>query len=275
VSYLDELGRELDRVGIGGARRERILAEAADHLAESDPARFGDPRELAQRFADELATACTTRAALRAFAALAVAGLGFAAGWLLVPAAGGWTSIGSARNVPLAVVGALGMLVWCQIAFACGLLALLQALRLGRERAAPAAEVALLLRRTRWALACGAAAMLSLALYAAVSDLAAWYSLAVGIGGVLLAVPLLVVAASTAPLGRLRSSVAGDAGDVFDDLPVRLPRRPWLLCLAVAALVGIAGLAAGGVDEGPRNAVFEIALLVTCFAALGRRLALR
>ena len=81
---LDELDRELGRVGIGGRRRARILAEAADHLAEGDPERFGDPREIAQTFADELATAGVTRSAFRAFAALAAAGLGFAAAWLLV-----------------------------------------------------------------------------------------------------------------------------------------------------------------------------------------------
>ena len=34
MSYLDDLDRELVRVGIGGPRRARILVEAADHLAE-------------------------------------------------------------------------------------------------------------------------------------------------------------------------------------------------------------------------------------------------
>ena len=42
---------------------------------------FGDPKELAQLFADELATQETTRAAYFAFAALALAGAGFGVGW--------------------------------------------------------------------------------------------------------------------------------------------------------------------------------------------------
>jgi hypothetical protein len=275
VSYIEDLDRELGRVGIEGARRARILAEAADHLAEGDATRFGDPRDLARHFADELATAGSRRAALRGFGALAVAGLGFGAAWLLIPAAGGWSSVGSARVVGLAIVGAIGMVVWCQIAFATGLLALLQALRLRRQHAAPAAEVELLLRRTRMALGFGAAAMLSLALYAMTSDLAVWYAAGVGIGGVILTAPLVAVAAVTVPLTRLRSSVPGEAGDVFDDLPVRLPRRPWLLCLALAGLVAFVALGAAGADEGPRNAVAEAVLVVACFAALGRRLGLR
>jgi hypothetical protein len=274
MTYLDELSRELERVGIDGGRRARILAEAADHLAESDPARFGDPHELAQRFADELATTAGTRTALRAFGALALAGLGFAAGWLLIPAAGGWTNLSSTRSAPLTVVGGLGMVVCSQIAFAIGLLALLQALRLRRELAAPAADVALLLRRTRMGLAFGAAAMLGLGLYAVAGGNAWWYAVAVGTGAALLTVPLVAVAASTAPLVRLRSSVPGDAGDVFDDLPVRLPHRPWLLCLSLAVFVGLVALVAGE-SEGPRNAVLEIVLVFGCFAAMGRRLGLR
>ena len=36
MTYLDELGRELSPVGIQGRLRNRILAEAADRLADSD-----------------------------------------------------------------------------------------------------------------------------------------------------------------------------------------------------------------------------------------------
>jgi hypothetical protein len=76
--------------------------------------------------------------------------------------------------------------------------------------------------------------------------------------------------------GALRSSVAGDAGDVFDDLPLALPRRPWLLLGLTAATVAAAALVAGGVtNEGPRNAVVELVLVAVGFLALGRRLGLR
>jgi hypothetical protein len=53
MSGLDELGLELRKTGIPAARRRRILAELADHLA-SDPAseeRLGSPAALAPMFA--------------------------------------------------------------------------------------------------------------------------------------------------------------------------------------------------------------------------------
>src|SRR5207237_765076 len=218
VSYLDELGGALGRVGIRGALRARILAEAADHLAQSDPARFGRPDELAQRFADELATAGSTRTAFRAFAALGVAGAAFAAGWLLIIPAGGWPEFRSAPSLPLGLVAGLGMLICPQVSFAAGLLAVLRAVRIRRERSAAAADVAVLVRRP---------------------------------------------------------AAAGPAGDMFDDLSVTLPRRPWAACLALASGVAVLAFAAGGLDEGPRNAVGEFVLVVACFAVFGRRLALR
>ena len=275
--YLDELCAELGRVGIRGALRERILAEVADHLVDGDVEDVGEPRMIAQRFADELATAHSRRSAFRGFATLAAAGLAFAAGWLLVPAAGGWSDIADAPFLPLAIATALGMLVASQVSFAAGLLALLRAWRLRDMAAAPAAEVALLLRRTRVALVAGAVATVSLAAYAVQSsgDLATWYVLTVAPAAALLTVPLVAAARSAGRVAQLRSAVPGPAGDVFDDLPVRLPHRPWALCLAFATAVAAAGLVAGGVDEGPRNGVAEFVLVVGCFAALGRRLGLR
>src|SRR5207247_2590801 len=168
----------LAAVGIRGRARGRIVAEAADHLAEGEEERFGDPRELAQLFADELATRATTRAAFGAFAALGLAGAGFAAGWVLLILQG-TADITSAAFLPLGLVAAFGLIACPQISFAAGLLALLRAERLRKLRVAPAAELALLL------------------------------------------------------------------------------------------------LAAGGLEEGPRNAVAEVVLVVGSFAALGRRLALR
>jgi hypothetical protein len=275
--YLDELCAELTWVGIRGALRERILAEAADHLAEGEIRDFGEPRAIAQRFADELATVHGRRAAFRGFGALALAGAVFAAAWLLVPAAGGWTDVTAATLWPLALAAAIGMLVCSQVAFAAGLLAVLRAWRLRDASAAPAASVALLLRRTRTALVSGALAMGSLAVYAVTSsgDLAGWWVAAVAPLAVALAVPLVVLARSTASVAGFRTSVPGPAGDVFDDLPVSLPRHPWALCLVFAACVAASALVAGGADEGPRNAVAEFVLVVACFAALGRRLGLR
>ncbi len=58
MSWLDELERELRKTGMPVARRRRIIAEFADHLA-SDPGseeRLGSPAALARQFADEVGT---------------------------------------------------------------------------------------------------------------------------------------------------------------------------------------------------------------------------
>jgi hypothetical protein len=276
TDYLDELGAELTRVGIRGRTRSRILTEAADHLADAVPEQFGDPRELAQLFADELATSETTRAAYHAFAVLGVVGAWFAAAWIAVPAHDS-PDILSAQVVPLGIAAALAMLVLPQVAFAAGILALLRALRIGRQRAAPAAELAVLAHRTQAALVAGAGAALAFSVYAVDyrAHLGSAYVAAVGVGGLVLTLPVALAAARNGRAAAVRSAVPGGAGDVFDDIPLRLPRRPWSLCLALAACAALALLVAGGVDEGPRNAVFEAALIVACFAALGRRLGLR
>jgi hypothetical protein len=62
---------------------------------------------------------------------------------------------------------------------------------------------------------------------------------------------------------------------MFDDLPVRLTRRPWLVCFALTGALAVVFLAAAGADEGPRNAIAESVLVIGSFAALGRRLGLR
>jgi hypothetical protein len=237
--YIGRLGKELAAVGIRGRARARILAEATDHLTEGDEEQFGDPRELAQLFADELATQATTRAAFGTFAALGLA---------------------------------------CpQISFAAGLLTLLRAERLRKLRAAPAAELALLARRTNAALAFGAASMFAFAVYALDYHAAfsRWQVLAAVTGAVLLTLPVGAAANASRGAGAVRSSVPGPAGDMFDDLPLRLPRRPWLACFVLAGALAVLLLAAGGLEEGPRNAVAEIVLVVGSFAALGRRLGLR
>jgi hypothetical protein len=271
MTYLARLGEELARVGIGGRLRDRILAEAADHLAEGEVARFGDSAELARLFADELATARTRRAAFAGFAALAAAGTGFAAAWLLTTPAGGWPDIFSAEWAPLGAFAAFGMLLCPQAALVAGSLALLQAVR-RRGARLPAAELELLLRRTRVALGFGLLTLGAIALYAIEfrAQLASWYSLWVPVGAGVLAAPLAAASLLAQRAAVVRSSVPGGAGGVFDDLPVKLPRRPWLLCALAAVVVGVLALVAGGGDEGPRNAVLEIVLLVACFVALGR-----
>jgi hypothetical protein len=278
MTYLDRLGRELAAVGIRGRLRDRILAEAADHLAEGEVERFGDPAVLAREFADELATARSRRATVAALAALAGAAIVFAAAWLLAPIAGGWGDVFSAEWAPLGVAAAIGMPIFPQVSFAAGLLALLRVGRRRHERRLPAAEIELLLCRTRVALAFGALSLASVAVYAFEfrSGLASSYVLTLAPAAAALTIPLAGAALLTRRAAAVKSSVPGEAGDVFDDLPVELPRRPWLLLAATAGAAAFAALAAGGVtNEGPRNAVAELVLVVIGFLALGKRLGLR
>ena len=227
MSYLERLSVELTRVGIRGRARARILAEAADHLTEGEEERFGDPRELAQLFADELATQATTRAAYVAFAALGLAGAGFAVGWVLVILEG-TADITSAAFLPVGLVAAFALIACPQISFAAGLLALLRARRLRKLRVAPAAELALLARRTNTALAFGAASMLAFAVYAV--DYHAAFSrsqvIAAAAGAVALMAPLAAAAIAGRTAAVVQSAVPGEAGDMFDDFPLRLPRWP-------------------------------------------------
>lgn len=76
------LGQELRRVGIHGRLRGRILAEYADHLACDPEAQLGEPGALARQFADEVGSTRARRAAVTAFAALALAGVLFAAAFV-------------------------------------------------------------------------------------------------------------------------------------------------------------------------------------------------
>ena len=77
AEFQTRLGEELGRVGIRGRLRGRILAEYADHLACDPEAQVGEPRALAQQFADELGSARARRAAVTASGALALAGILF------------------------------------------------------------------------------------------------------------------------------------------------------------------------------------------------------
>lgn len=281
--YLDELAAELGSVGIRGAQRRRILAEAEDHLRESgDPGRFGDPGLVAARFADELATSGARRVAWGSVIALAPAAIVYA---ILFSLPATWPDITAGRSVPIAVAAAATMLLAPQISFAAGLLAVAGAWRLRSEVAAPASAITLLRRRAGVALAAGAAALL--AVMVTTYEFSAWLptwrvALAFSIAG-LSFVPIAAGAVALRRTGALRPQAAGDAGDVFDDLapvldrlPLELRGRPWRFCLLFAAAVAALALLGGGIlNEGPRNAVAEFAAVCAGFAALGRYLGLR
>lgn len=80
--YLDALSYELSKVGIRGRLRRRILIEIEDHLSCDREAELGSPAQVAGSFAEQLGSSFARRAALWAFAALAVTGVLFAAAFL-------------------------------------------------------------------------------------------------------------------------------------------------------------------------------------------------
>jgi len=281
--YLAELSAELGSVGIRGAQRRRILAEAEDHLRESgDPGRFGDPALVAARFADELATSGARRVAWGSVVALAPAGIAYA---ILFSLPAPWPDITAARHVPVALVAAATMVLAPQISFAAGLLAAAGAWRLRSQVAAPARAITLLRHRAGVALAAGATSLL--AVMVTTYEFSAWISnwrvaLTFSLASASL-VPIAVGALALRNTAALRPQTAGEAGDVFDDLapvfdrlPLELRGRPWRFCLLFAAVVAALALLGGGVlNEGPRNAVAEFSAVCAGFAALGRYLGLR
>jgi hypothetical protein len=278
---IDELSRELAAVGIRGRLRARILAEAAEHLRDTgSPRTFGDPRALAGAFAAELGTHGALAAAQRAFAALAVAGAVYAAAFVSLGAAAGGASLAASTST-LGDFASAVIVIAPQLALAAGLLAIPRAFRRRREPVLPSAELVVLNRRTAAGLACGVAAMAGFVLYAAATaGLAGWWTTFVyaGCGG-----SILVLAVASAPLAataRLRPQVAGDAGDLFDDLPLeRFRGRPWkvaaLLGLVLFVVASAAGAAQGDPFDGMLRGVLEAAACLAGFGVLGRFLGIR
>lgn len=286
--YTRELGSELRRLGVSGARRRRLLAETEDHL-RSDPgalSRFGSAGEIARQCADELGSSGARRVSITAFAVLAFAGMLFGALMLAVFAALPRHTIMCCNHASAVQMLTFAVLVIApQVAFVTGVLAVVRALRLRRIAALPRTEVVVLRRRTAVALLSGAATMA--ALVAVVVQFAqvlpSWLvpaAYAAGTTSVLLlavaSVPLVVTA-------RVQVQTAGAAGDVFSDLgpvvPAPLRGHPWafaaICAFAVAVIVFLPGIPADdGYDAALRGAAEAVACLLG-FAVLGRYLKLR
>ncbi len=284
--YLEQFARALGAVGIRGGLRRRILVEVEDHL-RGDPSaisRFGDPSNVAAQFANELGTAASIRGACRVFAALCVAGVAYAAAFLSLAQAGS-PDLLAVESPALGLLAAVMLVLAPQVAFVAGGLALVRARRRRGERACPAVEVSVLNRRTALGLLSGLLTMAALALFAAEfqAHLAGWWvTLALSAGG---SCTLLLSAAAVPSLrtAQIRPTLAGESGDIFDDLgplvPSGLRRRPWLFAAGVAVVAATATLIDGlvGADgyDGAIRAVFEAAACLTGFAVLGRYLGLR
>ena len=264
---IEELGRELAAVGLRGRRRERILAEFADHLACDPEADLGDPRELAEQFAAELASDSARHTAFATFAALA--GVAFAVGvpQVTLPTI---PDITSGHSSWLVGPATLAMIVGAQIAFATGCLAALRALRF-----VGVGDVRVVRHRIAVALAAGAATAAGSALYAAnfwgiVPD---WWAVLAVLSAAAAAIPLAVASLTYARAGGIELLDAAPPRGLKADLgPLA---RPWLIGAAAALLMLVGtSVAEGSVIEGATRAGFEAAMFAACFIAFRRPLAL-
>ena len=201
-----------------------------------------------------------------------------AAAWLLVPAAGGWTDVTGSRLDALGLVPAVGMVVCsCRSPSRPGCSRSYD--RIGCDASRPRRGVrsrccsparAQPSSAERWR--CSRS---RLSRQRRPGELATWWVASVVPAATVLTLPLVAVARSASGAARLRSAVPVRRATSSTTCPLDCRGRPWALCFGVAALAGTAALLAGGLDEGPRNAVAESLLVIACFAALGRRLGLR
>ena len=276
--YLTELGRELRAVGIRGSLRCRVLAESIDHLS-SDPdavQRFGSAHEVANAFAAELGARASRRAAVGAFAALAAAAAVYAVAFLGASFAG----IPDPDTFPVAALVAFAAIVFApQIAFVAGTLAVVRTIRC-QALVIPSSELRVINRRTGLALAGGLVTMGALALFAFElrGEIATWWVRFTIVGAAAASALLVLAAIPAIRATRLRPQVAGQAGDVFDDLG--LPRiDPWrfalLVALTVGLMVAIAGAVQGDPIDGASRGFAEALACLGGFAVFGRYLGLR
>jgi len=166
-----------------------------------------------------------------------------------------------------------------QVSFVAGSLALVRSLR-RREVVLPSAELKVINRRTGVALLFGVVTMVALAVLGLElrNDSAGWW-VASTLVGAAIATPLLVLAALPAAVaGRLKPRVAGDSGDLFDDLGfVRMD--PWrfagLVAVGLGLVVFLVAAVQGDPFDGAVNGTAEAIACLAGFAALSRYLGLR
>lgn len=286
MSWLQSLADELTARGIRGSERRRILDELGDHIACEPESvdRLGDPKTLAVRFADELATARTRGWALRSFAALSAVAAVLAYSQLAL-ARIGYPGFDHGHSQLLFWPALLGIVIAPQAALVAGTLAALRALRRRRAPLLPAAELALIARRTRIALVAGALTVLGTELFVInfSSRLPTWWLISVGACAALAGGGLVAAWRGVADARSIAAAAPGPAGDIFDDLPVLdwpwLRARAWVMGAAAVVAVGalmtaLVGHAEHSVLEGLQRGVVEAVAAAIGFAALGRALGL-
>jgi hypothetical protein len=273
--YLRELGTRLESRGVTGRSRARVLAETEDHLRElaaehgeeGAVSRFGESGALARDIAAQLATTRTIRSTYGAFAALVLTGLGYV-GFVAFVDHLGRPDLFAGDHAALGLLAAMGLVLFPQLAFVSGGLALLRALRRRGHAVLSCEELDVMGRRSVVALGAGALTVASMILWAFEFR---------GLTPILALSAAIAVVLGLASWGLARATwpqavSGGPPEDVFDDLRLeRFRAHPWRFALLVAAGVALVGLAFGG----PIQAAFEATALFVCFALLGRPLALR
>jgi hypothetical protein len=274
MTWLGELSAELDRAGIHGGTRRRIELELADHLA-CDPSsedRLGSPREVAERFAGELRTTRTRRAAWRSFFALALT-----AALLMVHARalsplGSWSTV-AGTNATFVSLGGLLLVLCAQIAFVAGVLAI-------RRKPTDSAEAALVQRRAAVALLAGAGVVAGEIVQAGALEryLSGW-SFALALAGA--AVSLAALCACTVWLRSARAvtPAGGPVPGLDRDLPRPLSSHAAgfavLTGVAVVLVVGVGSVfAESSVAEGATRGLLEAVAFAGCYLLLRRPLAI-
>jgi hypothetical protein len=282
VSWLEILARELTSCGVPARDRQRIVLEFRDHI-DCEPGcedRLGDPAALAATFADELASVRSRRSAKDAFAALAITALALAISQVTLGRIG-YPGFERGLSQALFWPALFGMFLGPQVALVSGGLAWLRAVRRRRAIALPAAEVALIIRRTRVALAAGFATVAGVELYVLnfSQRLPSWWLGLTGGLGMAAGVALVWATRSLALAAQLRPNSPGPPGNIYSDLP--LPRwrwlgaRPWRLGVLVSLAAGVAmavveAHAERSLTEGVQRGLAEGLAAAAGFAVLGR-----
>lgn len=288
MSWLSDLAAALEARRIPRRERRRILLELEDHLecAPGCESRMGDPRELASRFADELATSEARSSAFQAFGALAVTAVALVASQLALGAGGSYPGFDHGLSLALLFPALLGMVVAPQAALVAGTLAAVRALRRRGRRRLPAAEIALIRRRSRVALGAGLATMGGLELYVAdfSQRLPGWWLGMTAALGVVGTAALLTAWRRLARTAAVVGGTPGPAGDLLEDLPLPgadwLRRAPWRIGAVASLLAGLAitavtGHAEHSLLEGLQRGMLEGIAAAVGFTLLGRTIGAR
>lgn len=262
MSFSADLRRELAGRGIRGRLARRIELELDDHRRCDPSAALGNPRLIAERFAEELRVPRTRKATLAGFGALALTAV-----LLGVPAQAVSSPDTSGARGLIVALGGLGIALAGQVALVSGVLALWR----GFRPAAAPGDLRLVQQRLAVALGAGGAVLVGEAVQAvAMRPVLSSWSLALAATAVLVPTGALGAAA-----GRLRGASA------MTPLVNAVPRAfPAALVVAIGAgavlTIGIGStFTERSASEGLARGVLEAVAFVGCFALLGRRLGIR